>query len=172
MLEDPFPSLSFIAGPAILTNASAVLQNGATTRYNLAITQWREFNASLAAADNRVSLQYVSPDAAIALALRRIRLQLRGLSLLNGAVALFAATTVLGLAGAFLVQSRAAPASAVGLVMLTIGSGGLVAVLAATATFFLESACGEALLRLHRTFGDDAATNPGCPRRQSENPDL
>lgn len=32
MFEDPFASLSFIAGPAILTNACAILQNGATIR--------------------------------------------------------------------------------------------------------------------------------------------
>lgn len=92
MLEDPFSSLSFIAGPAILTNASAVLQNGATTRYNLAISQWREFRASLAARDDRMSLQYVALEVAIAPARRRIQLLLRGLGSLNGAVALFAAT--------------------------------------------------------------------------------
>jgi hypothetical protein len=164
MLEDPFAALSFIAGPAILTNASAVLQNGATTRYNLAITQWREFSASRAAGDDRLARQYASPETAIALARRRIGLQLRGLGLLNGAVALFGATTVLGLAGAVLMQARMIPADVVSLTMVTMGLAGLIALLAATATFFLESACGGALLRLHRAFGGVAA-NPDRPQQ-------
>jgi hypothetical protein len=170
MLEDAFSSLSFIAGPAILTNASAILQNGATTRYNLAITQWREFNASQAAGDDTVSLQYVSPEEAIVIARRRIRLQLRGLCLLNGAVAVFAATTVLGLAGAFLVQSRAVPAVAMSLGMSIFGCAGLFALLVATATFFFESACSAALLRLHREFGGQAARTQGRPTTASWTP--
>ncbi|MEV4935097.1 hypothetical protein [Sphingobium sp. LSP13-1-1.1] len=50
MSYDPFSALTLITGPAILTKACAILQNGATTRYNLAVTQWREFQASFAAA--------------------------------------------------------------------------------------------------------------------------
>lgn len=102
MFEDPFASLSFIAGPAIL-------QNGATTRYNLAIAQWRDSRASVGAGDDRIALQYADPEAAVVLAGRRVRLQLRGMALLS-----------------------------------------------ATATFFLESTCGWALIRLHRG-GDGSA---------------
>jgi len=50
MSYDPFSALTLITGPAILTKACAILQNSATTRYNLAVTQWREFQASFAAA--------------------------------------------------------------------------------------------------------------------------
>lgn len=163
MLEDPFSSLSFIAGPAILTNACAVLQNGATTRYTLAIAQWRDFRASMAAGDGQVALRYASAEAAVRLARRRVQLLLRSLGLLNGAVALFAATTVLGLTGAFLARSGLIPAPAVNLAILIVGSAGLTILLSATATFFLESSCGGALLRLHREFGGDAAANPGRP---------
>ncbi|RAK52206.1 DUF2721 domain-containing protein [Phenylobacterium deserti] len=163
MLEDPFSSLSFIAGPAILTNACAVLQNGATTRYSLAISQWRDFRASMAAGDGRVALQYTSPEEAVKLAGRRVRLLLRSLGLLNGAMALFAGTTVLGLTGAFLAQGGLVSAAAVSLAILLLGSAGLVVLLGGTTTFFLESSCGGALLRLHREFGGDAATNPGRP---------
>ena len=42
MADNPFLPLSFIAGPAILTNASAVLLNGASIRYNLGIGLWRD----------------------------------------------------------------------------------------------------------------------------------
>ncbi|PWC93291.1 hypothetical protein [Azospirillum sp. TSO5] len=120
MFEDPFASLSFIAGPAILTNACAILQNGATTRFNLAIAQWRDFRASVGAGDDRIALQYADPEAAVVLAGRQVRLQLRGMALLNSAVAL----------------------------------------LSATATFLLESACGWALIRLHRGGDGSAAALP------------
>ena len=76
MSYDPFSTLTFITGPAILTNACAILQNGVTLRYNLAITQWREFHASLAADDGRLSMLFVDPRRALSLAERRIRLQL------------------------------------------------------------------------------------------------
>lgn len=150
MLDDPFSPLTFIAGPAILTNACAIMQNGATTRYNLAITQWRDFTASLAACDGRLASQYVAPLAAMALAERRVRLQLRGLGFLNAAVALFGATTILGLGGAFLVRGHLIPAPPVTFAMTLAGGGALVLLLAATAIFFLEGDCGRALLDLHR----------------------
>jgi hypothetical protein len=68
MLEEAVSPFSFVAGMAILTNACAIMQNGATTRYNLGIAQWRDFRASLAARDDRLTLQYVDPGLAVALA--------------------------------------------------------------------------------------------------------
>lgn len=55
LADNPFVALTFIAGPAVLTNACATLQNGATLRYGLAISQWREFRASIAAGDDRLA---------------------------------------------------------------------------------------------------------------------
>lgn len=155
MDENPFLPLSFIAGPAILTNACAIMQNGATMRYNLAITQWREFRASLTARDDRLSLEYTDPARAVGLAERRIRLQLLSLNLLNAAVALFAATTVLGLVGAFLAGVRHFPAASVSLAMVAAGGTGLLFLLAATVSIFFESACGRAMLGLHLQAGND-----------------
>lgn len=148
--EGPFSALSFIAGPAILTNACAVMLNGATTRYSLAIMQWREFSASLAAGDHSLGLVYADPGAAVALADRRVRLQLRALGMLNGAVALFAATTVVGLGGAFLVQSEHVSAHPVALAMALCAGTALLLLLASTGIAVLESACGRAMLRLQR----------------------
>ncbi|WP_167434406.1 DUF2721 domain-containing protein [Mesorhizobium helmanticense] len=167
-IDNPFFPLSFIAGPAILTNACAVLQNGATMRYNLAITQWREFRASLAARDDRLSSQYADPAAATTLAERRIRLQLRGLDLLNAAVVLFAATTVLGLAGSYLVQLGYLPAAPVTTAMVVTGVAGLLFLLVATVTLFLESVCGRALLRLQLHFG---GSNGADMQRRSSSSD-
>ncbi|HEV2566325.1 MAG TPA: hypothetical protein VGU19_14695 [Microvirga sp.] len=155
MEDNPFLPLSFIAGPAILTNACAIMQNGTTMRYNLAIAQWREFRVSLAARDNRLSLEYADPATAVGLAEWRIRLQLLSLNLLNAAVALFAATTVLGLVGAFLAGVRDFPAASVSQAMMAAGGTGLLFLLAATVSIFLESACGRAMLGLHLQPGND-----------------
>jgi hypothetical protein len=149
MTEDPFTALTLITGPAIMTNACAILQNGATTRYNLAILQWRDFRASLAAGDEGLALLYVEPQRVVMLAERRIRLQLRGLGLLNAGVALFAVTTVCGLVGTVLVQVFAVPSGPVSLLMMAAGSAALAFMLAATAALFLEGACGRAMVRLH-----------------------
>ena len=149
MPADPFSALTFIAGPAILTNACAIMQNGATTRYHLAITQWREFCASQAAGDDKVSSIYADPAAIVALAERRVRLQLRLLDLLNAAVALFAATAVLGLIGASLVRTVNLPAGPVTAIMIASGGTALLVLLAAAVILVLEGACGRSMLRLH-----------------------
>jgi hypothetical protein len=159
MSYDPFSALAFLTGPAILTNACAILQNGATTRYNLAVTQWREFQASMAADEDRLSLTYADPQRALSLAERRIHVQLRALNLLNAGVALFGATTVCGLASVFLVQSLSVPASAVGLFMITAGSAALAVMLTAVGALFAEVACGRDMVRLHhRPNGSRAKT--------------
>jgi hypothetical protein len=154
---DLFSALTFITGPAILTNACAILQNGATLRYNLAVTQWRELHASLAAGDSRLTLLFTDPRRALSLAERRIRLQLRALELLNVSVALFGATTIGGLIGDFLVKTLSAPAWPLGLFMIGSGGGALVVTFAAIGAFFLESACGRAMVRLHPFASGSAA---------------
>lgn len=155
MFNEPLSPLSFTAGLAILTNACAIMQNGATTRYNLAITQWRDFCASVAAQDGRLSREYLDPEMVVVIADRRVRLQLVGMALLNAAFALFAVTSVLGLGGAFLVQIGSLPPHSLGLGMVIAGGISLLLLLASTVTFFLENACGRALLRLHRPGRED-----------------
>lgn len=159
MLDDPFASLSLIAGPAIMMNATAILQNGATTRYNLAIVQWRELRASLEAHDLLATHRYVAPRTAVVLVQRRIHLQLRGLGFLNAAVALFAATTVLALASILLLRLGPQPPPLLGALILSAALTGFLALLAAAATLFLEAACSGALLRLNR----DLADGPAAP---------
>lgn len=149
MSYDPFSALTLITGPAILTNACAILQNGATLRYNLAITQWREFHASLAADDGRLSQLFVDPARALSLSERRIRLQLRALELLNAGVGLFGATTICGLVGDFLVQTFAMPSWLVGVFVIGTGSMALAVMFTSIGALFLESACGRAMVRLH-----------------------
>lgn len=161
MTEDPLAALTLLTGPAILTNACAVLQNGATTRYHLAIVQWREFRASLAEGDDRLSLLYVDPSRVLALAERRIRLQLRALGLLYAGVALFAATTVGGLVGTFLVQTLILPSKSVSLFMIAAGGAALLILLSATMALFLEGACGRAMVRLHWPVSESPVSRAG-----------
>jgi len=160
MSYDPFSALTLITGPAILTKACAILQNGATTRYNLAVTQWREFQASVAADENRLSLLYVDPDRALWLAERRIYLQLRALGLLNTGVALFGATSVCGLIGIFLVQALSVSSGAVSLVMTVAGGAALTVMLAAIGALFIEGACDRDMVRPHHRLSTSSARRP------------
>lgn len=146
MDDNPFVVLTFIAGPAILTNACATLQNGATIRYTSAITQWREFRASIVSGDDVLGRQYADGDAALHLAERRIRLLLRGLDLLHAAVAVFAAGALVGLIGAILASEGRLSLSV--WVVIGVGAAGLALLFGAMAMFTLESGCARALLRL------------------------
>jgi Protein of unknown function (DUF2721) len=163
MTYDPLSSLAFLTGPAILTNACAILQNGVTMRYNLAITQWREFRASLAADDGRLSLLFVDPERALALAERRIHVQLRALNLLSAGIALFGATTVCGLIGDFLVQTLSVPSGLVGLFVIGTGSVALAVLFAAIGALFVEGTCSRAMIQLHPLAGERAAPNTPPP---------
>lgn len=149
MSYEPLSALTSVTGPAILTNACAILQNGVTLRYNLAITQWREFHASLAADDGRLSILFVDPCRALSLAERRVRLQLRALEMLSAGVALFGATTICGLLGDILVKTVLAPPWVISVFVICTGSAALAVMSAAIGALFLESACGRAMVRLH-----------------------
>lgn len=58
MIDVSLIPLSLIAGPAVLANACAIMQNGASIRYNLAVQHLREFRTSIAAEDGRVATLY------------------------------------------------------------------------------------------------------------------
>ncbi len=151
MIENAFIPLTFIAGPAILTNACAIMQNSATMRYTTAVTQWREFRASLATGGETLSELYADSDGALALAERRIRLLLHGLNLVYAAVSLFGLSALIGLTGAVLAASPGNLSIPV-LLVVGIGGAGVSALLLATAVFTAESRCTSQLLglQLHR----------------------
>jgi hypothetical protein len=149
-LTDDIVPLAFIAGPAILANACAILQNGAALRHNLAVAQWRDFHASLVARDERIHALYVDVDRAVRLSERRIRLQLRQTELLLVAACLFGVTSFLALASSLSTSvgaGRTAAATALG--MLATGAAGLALLVAASATFYRETTCVRAMLDLH-----------------------
>lgn len=145
IVANPFVTLTFIAGPAVLTNACAILQNSATMRYGLAVPQWREFRVSIAAGDGMLTELYSDPAGALDLAERRIRLLLRGLDCLYVAVALFGLGSLIGLAGAILAAEGRALVPI--WIVVAIGGAGLVALLTAMTYFIRESRCVRGLLR-------------------------
>ena len=145
-MDNPFVAFTFIAGPAVLTNACAILQNSATIRYGLAIPQWREFRAALVNNSGLLAALYIDPDLALALAERRIRLLLRGLDLLYVAVGIFGFTCLVGLASAAL-SMQALYVLPIWIVVVA-GGAGLTAFIAAMALFTAESHCARSLLRL------------------------
>ena len=147
MADNPFLPLSFIAGPAILTNAAAVLLNGASIRYNLAVGLWRDLQAELHGHNAPTTAAYADRQRALVLANRRARLIVTGLSLLYAAVGGFGFSTLTGLGGAMLAVGGAPTALAK---FATVGAGafGLFCLLGAAAIFVLEGRCTVALLRL------------------------
>lgn len=150
MIDNPFVVLTFIAGPAVLTNACATLQNGATIRYGSAITQWREFRSTIGG--DMLSQQYADVDSAIRLAQLRIRLLLRGLDFLYAAVAFFAFGALLGLIGAILAAGGRQLVSV--WAVIGVGAVGLALLLCALITFTSESRCTRLLLRLQLSRDD------------------
>jgi len=157
-IEQSIIVLSFIAGPAIITNACCILQNGTAIRYSLAVGQWREFHASRAAGDDGLAALFADPVRAVRLAEQRIRLQLRQTRLLLIAACLFASTSLLALLSALGTQFGADTAALVmAIAMLVTGAVGLVLMAVVTATFFRECGCTEKMIGLHPPLLEGAA---------------
>lgn len=161
MADNPFLPLSFIAGPAVLTNASAVLLNGASIRYNLAVGLWRDLQSELHGHHTGAVAAYADHGLALRLAQRRVALIVRGLNLLYGAVGGFGLSTLTGLVGALLDEVADWAVAAAKLATVLAGASGLVCLLVAAVTFIVESRCTVGLLRL----GTPKPTASGAVRR-------
>lgn len=154
MTDNIFFPLSIISAPAILMNACAILQNGTHVRYNLAITQLREFRNLQATNDNRFLSLYTKPDTVVKLAGRRINLILYGLNLLYVAVGLFGLTTFTGLFGALLGATKESIIDQIKSLM-GFGAGlGVLFMIVAVLTFFLESMIARSMLKFHMMGAD------------------
>lgn len=156
-----FLPLSFIAGPAILMNACAVMQNGASLRYNLAITLWREMRAEASGGAGTLLRSYSDPAMAMSLAARRIRLLLRALNLLYTTIGLFGISTVSGLAGSY-IQAEGGPGTAAWAVGLVVGAASLATtgLLAAMIVFVIESRVTQRLIVLQTNFVNSLGSTP------------
>lgn len=102
LAESPFAMLSFLAGPAILTNASTVLALGTANRLARTADRARSSAAAIldskGGTDARVQVQ----QAEFSTATRRTWLLVRALSRFYLSAGLFAAATCIALLGAIL----------------------------------------------------------------------
>ncbi len=149
MDANPFLPLSFIVGPAILTNACAVMLNGASIRYNLAIQLWRDLQAELRGDENKGVTPYSDRRRALDLASQRVVLLVWALNLLYGAVGGFGVSALTGLTGAILSEARTGPwVEAAKDLTVMAAALGLLCLLTAAVFFILESRCTFGLLTL------------------------
>lgn len=130
LTDNPFTSLSLIAAPAVLTNASSVLALGTSNRFARAIDRARALSILL-------EKEQVSGDPMTIMRVRQLnRLERRSLLLLHAlrafylALGSFAASALISLLGASVVSSTHnivfRITSLVGLVTGSLGVGGLV----------------------------------------------
>ncbi|MBS7458130.1 hypothetical protein [Coralloluteibacterium stylophorae] len=150
LLQNASLPLSFIAGPAILANACAILQNGVALRHSLAVAQWRELSAWRSTTDPRLPALYADPVQVLVIARRRLRLQLRQTEMLLVAACLFGLTSLIAVVGSSGALSGDGPVIAAFVVaLLTTGGLGLALMVAVSACFVVESLCARRMIRLH-----------------------
>ena len=129
-LTNPFAVLTFIAAPAVLTNASSVMALGTSNRFARAIDRARALSAEL-------GKQTAMPDALKRLRLnqlryanRRVLLLVRAMTAFYVSLGAFAAASLTSLVGAaFVIGHLEAPrvaVMAVAFVCGVVGVGGLV----------------------------------------------
>jgi hypothetical protein len=124
LAANPFVVLTYVSGPAILTNASALLLMSTSNRFARVVDRSRHLARELAGPSPRMCEQ-------LALAVRRVRLIARALTSLYIAAAAFALATVTALLGAVVAVFFGGPilelAGAVAIAVGVVGFGGFVA---------------------------------------------
>jgi hypothetical protein len=148
--------LSFVAGPAILANVCAILQNGVNIRHGHSIDQWRRFQTWTANSDGEFERLYVDRIEAVNLSRRRVGLQMRALELLLFGTCVFCLTCLLALAWALASTLQPAYGRALAVLVLTSGGFGLASLVAVFVSVAQENRCAHRLMQLHRGHGTDA----------------
>lgn len=147
--------LSFVAGPAVLANVCAILQNGVNIRHAHSVDQWRSLQCLRAGHGGKAAGLYSDTDAAIALSGRRVRLQLRATELLTLGTCSFGVTSLLSLGWSMLADADSANADidwrAAVFSVSTIFCAwvGLLILMTVAVTVIQESAAARELMRLH-----------------------
>ncbi|WP_420992137.1 DUF2721 domain-containing protein [Cupriavidus sp. 30B13] len=139
--------LSFIAGPALLTNASTVLLLGATNRYGLALDRARKLAAEISDATEFHRPLAPSSSLQLATAEQRVVLLLRSMALLYVAVAGFGLGTLSFLLGVGLGQHVVPGGDGVATISLLVTTlAGVCCLVAGAGTLAWESRLSYALL--------------------------
>lgn len=148
-LNDPAIPLSFVAGPAILANVCAILQNGVNIRHTHSVDQWRRSQAWLVNGNDEFGRLYADPALAGELSGRRVSLQLRTLKLLLFGTCVFGLTCFLSLGWALAANADLALGSALAIAVLACGATGLGLLAAVAFTVTNENRCTHRLMLLH-----------------------
>jgi hypothetical protein len=147
LADNPFSALSFLAGPALLTNASTVLLLGTINRYARALDRARMLAtrlgsqaAEMEAEDKTLLLRQLS------VAQRRVLLIVRSLTAFYTAVGSFAFGTLAYLIGAALL-TEAVEERIVSYVVLAATTLGVLCLVTGAATLAWESRLSYLILR-------------------------
>lgn len=148
-IDYPAIPLSFVAGPAILANVCAILQNEVNVRHAHSVDHWRSLQSIRAGQGGKAAGLYSDIDAAIALSGRRVRLQLRATELLTPGTCVFGVTSLLSLGWSMLAKADA-DRSGMLFSMAPVFSAciGLFLLMMVAITVTQESASARGLMRL------------------------
>lgn len=150
--ESPFAMLSFLAGPAVLTNASTVLALGTANRLARTADFTRAAAAAILESTDAVDPKVIIQQEEFRSGTRRTWLLVRALNRFYMAAGLFAAATCIALIGAILDYFGAHDATPVlqfvSVLTVICGVGGLVH---GTAILVKETRVALGVVERHRT---------------------
>ncbi|KGD89142.1 hypothetical protein JL39_23600 [Rhizobium sp. YS-1r] len=152
MLPIDYPAipLSFVAGPAVLANVCAILQDRVNIRHAHSVDQWRSLQSLRAGQGGKAARLYSDTDVAVALSGRRVRLQLRATELLTLGTCSFGVTSLLSLGWSILANAEINRSAALFSVStIFCASVGLLILMTVALTVIQESASARALMRVH-----------------------
>jgi hypothetical protein len=154
---NPFIVLSYVSGPAILTNAAALLLLSTSNRFARAIDRSRQLARD-------VQTLSESGRAELAIAARRVKLIARTLTSLYLSAATFAVATLMSVLGAVIAEAAAGPATDIPIIVaLVCGLIGFAAFVVGAVGLVIESRLAvralthetdEALALLAKTVGE------------------
>jgi hypothetical protein len=152
MAENPFAVLSFIAGPALLTNASSVLLLGTINRHGRALDRVRSLAAMLSNPDGNPDREHEPLFLEqLRAAERRVLIIVRSLTLFYVAVGSFGLGTLSFLVGD-VILSPFGWAGAASIVMVTTTMIGALCLIGGTALLAWESRLSYRILRREAEF--------------------
>ena len=153
--SNPFIVLSYVSGPALLTNATSLLLLSTTNRFGRTLDRSRELAARLS--DAGAHPRAVALDKQMVMVQRRARYMARALFGLYLSVAMFALATLGSIIGAALAEVgfEGSMLAALGLAMLA-GLVGFVALASAAISMVAESRLAMQSLALE---ADEAASS-------------
>lgn len=153
--NNPFAVLTFVAAPALLTNASSVLTLGTSNRFARAVDRARTLSAQLDAGTPGETLSEKENLhlAQLDIAERRVLLVVRALGAFYVAVGSFALATLASLVGASLVLAHLTLAERVAQwVALAAGVSGVSALMVGASLLVFESRMTRGILHLEAEF--------------------